>query len=130
MSSAPRMGAKILIVEDEPSLAAALKQYLAGEGHEVHCAEEREEAETLLSHHAYSLVITDLALSPIGLSGVEVIDSIADQATRPKVIVFSGHVIPELKAQLGTRGVDAILQKPLPLKEVARVAAGLLEGGA
>jgi DNA-binding response OmpR family regulator len=120
------MSERILIIEDEPMLAEALSEFLSSQGYEVHCAGEREEAETLLAHHAYALVITDLALSPLGLSGVDVLDCIADRVTRPKVIVYSGHVGPELTSHLEPRGVDAILRKPQPLGELARVAACLL----
>jgi len=107
-------------------LAEALSEFLSCQGYEVHWAAEREEAEALLAHHAYSLVITDLALSRLGLAGVDVLDCIADRATRPKVIVYSGHVDPELTSQLEPHGVDVFLQKPQPLVEVARVAACLL----
>ena len=120
------MGERVLIIEDEPMLADALSEFLSGKGYEVHCAAEREEAEALLAHYVYALVITDLALSPLGLSGVDVLDCIADRATRPKVIVYSGHVDPELTSRLEHHGVDVFLQKPQPLEEVARVAALLL----
>jgi two-component system, OmpR family, response regulator TctD len=120
------MSERILIIEDEPMLADALSEFLSAQGYEVHCAAEREQAEALLAHHAYALVITDLALSPLGLSGVDVLDCIADQVSRPKVIVYSGHVDPELTMRLEPHGVDAFLQKPQPLGEVARVAAFLL----
>jgi DNA-binding response OmpR family regulator len=117
---------RVLIIEDEPMLADALSEFLSSQGYEVHCAAEREEAEALLAHHVYALVITDLALSPLGLAGVDVLDCIADRATRPKVIVYSGHVDPELTLRLEPHGVDVFLQKPQPLEEVARVAAFLL----
>jgi DNA-binding response OmpR family regulator len=120
------MSERILIIEDEPMLADALSEFLSGQGYEVHCAAEREQAEALLGHYVYALVITDLALSPLGLSGVDVLDCIADRATRPKVIVYSGHVDPELTLRLEPHGVDVFLQKPQPLEEVARVAACLL----
>jgi two-component system OmpR family response regulator len=120
------MSERILIIEDESMLADALREFLTNEGYEVHCAAEREEAEALLAHYAYALVITDLALSPLGLTGVDVLDCIADRATRPKVIVYSGHVDAELTSRLEPHGVDVFLQKPQPLGEVARVAASLL----
>jgi two-component system, OmpR family, response regulator TctD len=120
------MRERVLIIEDEPMLADALSEFLSSQGYEVHCAGEREEAETLLAHYVYALVITDLALSRLGLSGVDVLDCIADRATRPKVIVYSGHVDPELTSQLEPHCVDVFLQKPQPLQEVARVAACLL----
>ncbi len=121
------MSERILIIEDEPMLADALTQYLSARGYEVHCATEREQAEALLAHYAYALVITDLALSPLGLAGVDVLDCIADRATRPRVIVYSGYVDAELTSRLEPHGVDAFLQKPQPWGEVARVAAHLLE---
>ena len=120
------MHERVLIIEDEPMLADALSEFLSGKGYDVHCAAEREEAEALLAHYVYALVITDLALSPLGLSGVDVLDCIADRATRPKVIVYSGHVDPDLTSRLEPHGVDVFLQKPQPLEEVARVAAFLL----
>ena len=120
------MSERILVIEDEPMLADALSEFLTNQGYEVHCAAEREQAEALLAHHVYALVITDLALSPLGLSGVDVLDCIADRATRPKVIVYSGHVDPELTSRLETHGVDVFLQKPQPLEEIAKVAARLL----
>jgi len=120
------MSERILIVDDDAMLAEALAEFLSGQGYEIHCATEREEAEALLAHHSYALVITDLALSPLGLSGIDVLDCIADRATRPKVIVYSGHVDPELTSRLEHHGVDAFLQKPQPLLEVAKVAACLL----
>lgn len=123
------MSERILVIDDEPMLADALSEYLSNQGYEVHCAGEREQAEALLAHYVYALVITDLALSPLGLSGVDVLDSIADRATRPKVIVYSGHVDPELTSRLEAHGVDIFLQKPQPLEEIAKAAARLLGHG-
>src|SRR5208337_1787801 len=120
------MRERVLIIEDEPMLADALSEFLSSQGYDVHCAAEREQAEALLAHHVYALVITDLALSPLGLSGVDVLDCIADRATRPKVIVYSGHVVPELTSRLEPHCVYVFLQMPQPLKELARVAAFLL----
>jgi len=121
------MSHRILIIEDEPALASLMKGLLASQGYRVDCASEREEAEALLGHYPYALVITDLALSPLGLSGVDILDSLADQAQRPKVIVYSGHAGPELASHLGSHLVDVFLRKPQPLKEIARIAACLLE---
>jgi len=120
---------RILIIEDEQALAEAMKEFMASIGYEVDCASEREEAEALLAHYSYSLVITDLALSPLGLAGVDILDNLADHAKRPRVIVYSGHADPELGSHLGSHGVDAFLQKPQPLGEVAKLATRLLECG-
>jgi len=121
------MSHRILIIEDECALAAAMKEFLLCIGYDVDCAVEREEAEALLNHYSYSLVITDLALSPLGLTGVDILDSLADQQRKPKVIVYSGHADPTLESHLGSRGVDVFLQKPQSLRTLADAAGSLLE---
>src|SRR5579863_7423045 len=121
------MSHRILIVEDEHLLAEAMKEFLSSAGYDVDCASEREEAEALLAHYPYSLVITDLALTALGLTGVDIVDSLVGQARRPKVIVYSGHPDPDLESHLASHGVDAFLQKPQPLGELVRVAWELLE---
>jgi DNA-binding response OmpR family regulator len=120
------MNHRILIVEDEQLLAEAMKEFLSSAGYDVDCAAEREEAEALLAHYSYALVITDLALTDLGLTGVDILDNLADQAKRPKVIVYSGHPGPDLESQLASHGVDVYLQKPQPLGELVRVASQLL----
>lgn len=117
---------RILIVEDEQVLADAMREFLLCEGYDVDCAAEREEAEALLAHYNYSLVITDLALSPLGLSGVNILDILADQAKRPKVIVYSGQPVPDLESLLGSGRADVFLQKPQSLEKVARIARDLI----
>ena len=126
--SEPDMSHRILIIEDEQLLAEAMHEFLMGAGYEVDCASEREEAEALIAHYSYSLVITDLALTDLGLTGVDILDSLVDQAMRPKIIVYSGHCDPELESRLEAHGVDAFLQKPRPLSELTNVAAQLLGG--
>lgn len=121
------MSHRILIIEDEQLLADAMQEFLSAAGYEVDCASEPEEAEALLGHYSYSLVITDLALSALGLSGVAILDNLIDQAQRPKIIVYSGHADPNLESHLASHGADAFLQKPQPLGELAKVAAQLLE---
>lgn len=123
---AAEMTHRILVIEDEQLLAEAMKEYLSSAGYQVDCASEREEAETLLAHYPYALVITDLALTALGLSGVEIVDSLVDQAKRPKIIVYSGHPDPELESHLERHGVDIFLQKPQPFGELVKAMAQLL----
>ena len=56
---------RILVIEDELPLLEVISSYLQRELKcEVHRAADREEAEALLDVYKYSLVITDLSLTP------------------------------------------------------------------
>lgn len=53
----------VLLVEDDPSIVAALTEFLAGEDFETVSAAAQKEAERLLSQTGYDLLLVDLALS-------------------------------------------------------------------
>ncbi len=63
------MTEKILIIDDDEQLTTAYRDYLEKLDYQVDCAREVEEAETLLTHFNYSVVITDLRLSKLGFGG-------------------------------------------------------------
>ena len=42
-----------------------------------------------------------------------------------RVVLLTGNGTPEIEAEARRRGVDAFLHKPLPLRELERVVAGL-----
>jgi DNA-binding response OmpR family regulator len=117
---------RILVVEDELELLKALATYLTSSGYEVHSVSEPEAAQALLGNYTYSLVITDLALTNIGFTGLDVLTEIWDRARRPRVIVLTGHGEPELQRAARLWGADAYMQKPKPFSEIATLAAVLL----
>ena len=51
---------RLLVVDDEAPILFALRQYFSPLGYAVVCAREREEAEALLAHDEFALVIADL----------------------------------------------------------------------
>ena len=53
---------RILLVEDDPPIVAALTEFLAGEDFETASAATQKEAERLLLQAAYDLLLVDLAL--------------------------------------------------------------------
>ena len=53
----------ILLVEDDPSIVAALTEFLSGEDFETASAATEKEAERLLPQAAYDLLLVDLALA-------------------------------------------------------------------
>ena len=53
---------RVLVVEDEPRLAASLSAGLAGEGHAVDVAADGAEALWFADEHTYDVVVLDLML--------------------------------------------------------------------
>ncbi|HEY0096234.1 MAG TPA: response regulator, partial [Archangium sp.] len=69
MSHATSAGARVLVVEDEPSLRRILRVYLAEQGYAATIASDAEEALALLERERFDVVLTDLRLPT--LSGLE-----------------------------------------------------------
>lgn len=119
---------RILIVDDDEQLVNAYRDYLSGLGYLVDSASEIEEAQTLLTHFAYSVVVTDLRLSRLGFGGLDLVKFIREASLPTRVAVLTAYGWPELKSEAASRGVDAFLRKPTRLSEVAKTIE-LLSGG-
>jgi DNA-binding NtrC family response regulator len=119
------MDEKILIIDDDEQLADAYKDYLTGLGYQVDCAQEVEEAETLLAHFSYAVVITDLRLSKLGFGGLNLVKHIRDLSLKTRIIVVTGYGWPELEAEASAHQVDAFVKKPTRLSELARTIGSL-----
>jgi CheY-like chemotaxis protein len=122
------MKEKILIVDDDDQLVDAYRDYLTGLGYPVDSAGEIEEAETLLSHFPYSIVITDLRLSRLNFGGLDLVRFIRSIGAPTRVVVLTAYGWPELKAEAADQGVDAFLRKPIRLSDLAKTLE-MLSGG-
>jgi DNA-binding NtrC family response regulator len=119
------MAQRILIIDDDDQLANAYKEYLSEQGHQVDCAQELEEAQALLAHFSYSVVITDLRLSKLGFGGLDLIKYIRELALNTRIVVFTGYGWPELQAEASAQGVDAFFRKPAQLATLAQTIGEL-----
>jgi DNA-binding response OmpR family regulator len=117
---------RLLIIDDEAAIRFALSDYFRECGWEVDAAAEKEEAEALLAHTEYAVVIADLRLTGIyGIEGLDIIQWSRHLRPETRVVLLTGNGTPEIEAEARRRGADAFLHKPLPLPELERVVAGL-----
>jgi DNA-binding NtrC family response regulator len=114
------MSERILIVDDDEQLVEAYRDYLSDLGYSVDSASEIEEAQTLLTHFPYSVVITDLRLSKLNFGGLDLVKFIRDISLSTRVVVLTAYGWPELKTEATNRGVDVFLRKPMRLSDLAR----------
>ena len=112
---------RLLVIDDDADLRMAVTEYLTSLCYEIHEAAEREEAEALLEHYAYSLVITDLSLTTLGVEGFDLLKTIANSNARPKLMVMSGHTDSGHRERAKQCGADVFVQKPTSLETLGEV---------
>jgi two-component system KDP operon response regulator KdpE len=116
-------GARILVVDDEPTIRRVLKRILARHGFQVKVAETGRDA--LVEHAGWhpELVLLDLGLPD--LDGLEVIRQIRKMATTP-IVVLSVRERERDKVTALELGADDYLTKPFGIDELlARVHIAL-----
>ncbi|HLB91160.1 MAG TPA: response regulator [Terriglobales bacterium] len=120
---------RVLIIDDDRQLVEAYRDYFSESQYEVDCAQELEEAQTLLAYFAYSVVITDLRLSKLAFGGLDLVKYIRENAFPTRIIVLTAYGWPELKAEATAAGADAFLRKPTKLKDLGKTVVQLAEIG-
>lgn len=121
------MNTHLLLVDDEPTVLAALRKYFAAAGLDVDCARELEEAEALIATNEYDVVIADLRLSWSSVvEGLEVLRFIRRHSRQTHVIILSAHASQEMRDSADALGVDAFIPKPAPLPFIAETVSRVL----
>jgi DNA-binding response OmpR family regulator len=115
---------RILVIEDERTLAGFIEQALRADGYAVKVAHDGENGESLALTGDYALVLLDLMLP--GKGGLEVLDAIRARMPELPVIVLTARAAVEQKVQGLDRGANDYVTKPFSLEELlARVRAHL-----
>jgi two-component system response regulator BaeR len=119
---------RILIVEDEPKLAALEADYLKSEGYETHCIANGLDAVPWVRDNAPDLILLDLMLP--GRDGLEICRDVRSFSDVPIVMVTAK--VEEIDRLVGLDlGADDYVCKPFSIRElVARVRAILRRGRA
>lgn len=119
------MGARILLVEDDPLIVESLTELLVGEGYSVATAStQRDAIERALGDSACRLVLLDISLADG--NGFAVCSAV--KAERPEVpVIFLTASDDEFNTVTGlTMGADDYVAKPFrPRELLARIAAAL-----
>ncbi len=121
----PRLGPmrRIAVVEDEPTIAAAVADRLRAEGFEVAVAHDGHAGVELVHRFRPDLVVLDVMLP--GIDGIEVCRQIQRERAVPVVMLTARDAETDLLVGLGV-GADDYLTKPFSPRElVARIQAVL-----
>ena len=120
-------GQHILYVDDDESQVFLIKRMLERWGYRVSAyLEQREALDALLADApSFDLVVTDFNMP--GLSGLEVARAIRDARPDLPVILISGYITDELRAQAEAVGVRELIAKPHEVEELRDTVHRLLK---
>jgi CheY-like chemotaxis protein len=109
-------GQYILYIDDDEAQLFLLKRLMERWGYRVSAYHEQRVALDLLlaGEPRFDLVVTDFTMP--GMSGLEVARAIREARQDLPVIVVSGYITDELRAQAAAAGVRELISKPLDLE--------------
>lgn len=117
--------AKILIVDDEPSVLNVLTSLLKDKGHDCIPAKGGEQAKTLLFDGHYDLMITDVRMAPI--NGMELLKLAKQSRPDMAVIMLTGFGSVETAVEAMKEGAFDYATKPFKVDELLLTIKRALE---
>ena len=104
-------GKRVLVVDDERGIRAALGQLLEYEGYDVRTAETAPDAIALYPEFRPHLTFLDVKLP--GMDGLEALKRLRELDPRATVVMISGHATIQTAVGATQLGAYDILEKPL-----------------
>jgi len=119
---------RILIVEDEQDLLADIRSKLETEGYMVDSSSDGEEGYFFASEYPLDAAIIDIGLP--GMSGIEIIRKLRQQASTLPVLILTARSRWQEKVEGLEAGGDDYLVKPFQMEELLARLKALLRRAA
>jgi signal transduction histidine kinase/DNA-binding response OmpR family regulator len=110
---------RILVVDDEETVADLCQEFLGGEGYELKVARSGEEAVRLLPQVRPDVVLTDINMP--GLTGLEVMRFAKEADPEVCVVVVTGHASTASAIDALRQGAYDYVTKPFDLEAVHKI---------
>jgi DNA-binding response OmpR family regulator len=109
---------RILLAEDERSVAFSIAFALKIDGHKVQVVADGAQALASIGVEpdGFDLLITDHSMP--GMTGVELVQQVREKSFRGKIMVLSAHLSGEIRAAYEALAVDAMVSKPFDVHEL------------
>ena len=114
---------RVLLVDDEAVPRDVVRKYLLADGHEVIAAATAQEGLERFQALDFDLVVTDHAMA--GMNGAQLAGSMKAARPAQPILMLTGFTDPSLCADEKPYGVDLLIKKPIPQKELREAVAQL-----
>lgn len=121
--------ARILVVDDEPTVRDVLRLFLNGRGHTVVCASRGDEGLRTFQQapDRFDLVVTDSHMP--GLPGEKMVAAIRRVRPEVPILMLSGFGDGRMEERAKAIGIDCFLPKPIGRRELMTAVDRLLHAG-
>ena len=116
---------RILVVDDDRTVAGALEVILADHGYVVETAATVNEANARLRARHFNLVLTDLRLPDA--SGIDLLSQIKSEEPETEVILMTAHGSLDVTIEAIKKGAFYYIEKPFNPDQVVTLAERALE---
>jgi two-component system response regulator HydG len=121
-----RRDRRVLVVDDDPTIAATFSAILRGEGYEVATAGTGAEAVQRVRERPFDLVVLDLVMP--GMDGLTTLERLRALDPRAAVIILAADVEPRSEVAALGLGAAAVLLKPPDIAQLLSLADELTAG--
>lgn len=119
------MPERLLIVEDEETLAESLKRVFMREGYEVETAGSAERALSIVNERYFDLIIADIILP--GLTGIDLLRKTREYNPDQIVIIITANASLETAIEALRAGAYDYVMKPIIHEEIKRIVKHALK---
>jgi len=117
--------AKILLIEDDASLAAVIRDSLEVSGYEVTLATDGDEGFSLARKNSYAALLTDFQMP--GQDGLDIVQKLHEEKPHLPVILMTAHHSTDIAIQATRRGAWDYLMKPFALTTMQNLVERAVE---
>jgi len=108
--------AKVLIIDDEPTIRRALKEILEYEQCEVMEAEDGPTGIKMAEKEVFDLIFCDIKMPR--MDGMEVLEKLKEKEIESPIVIITGHANVETAVEAIKKGAYDFVQKPLDLNRI------------
>src|SRR3990167_162063 len=122
---------RLLVVEDDAHVGAAISSSLRQDGHAVDWIRDGEEADEVLQYQQYDAIIIDIGLP--GLDGISILAALRARGNKTPVLMLTARSGIDDRIDALNLGADDYLPKPFDVREFQARCRALLrrsKGGA
>ncbi|MCK5584548.1 response regulator [Candidatus Bipolaricaulota bacterium] len=111
--------ASILIVDDEPIVREAIRDWLIEAGYDVTTAETGERALEITAEKDFGLIIIDVRLP--GKTGIRVLEEMKEVNPNVKAIIITAYASPQMRTEAIELGALHYLSKPIAPDQLEKI---------